>query len=184
MIHQDADMFFQRSGQISPPTTTTSICARSITPAIQTVQNPMLAPSSLDKASYHHASVEVALGMHQIPNETSSHVFPKTTQSTFLPPVHQNTFCYTEKAKENDIMDLDNSDYASTATFNSMVTSTVKKGLAESIWNPANRKVRADSVSSSQSLQPPRSTTGEAPIVFSGLTKGPGLQASRWSDGV
>ncbi|KAK5627806.1 hypothetical protein RRF57_003521 [Xylaria bambusicola] len=177
-------MFFRRPQQTFPAATATArIYAETTTPLIPPIQQPVDLPPNPDETCYLHTSIGVTLGMRQTANETSSHLFSNATQSSFVPPVQHSTLCSTDKAGEEDVnMDLDASDYMSTTTFKSTITSTVKKGLADSIWNPANHKARADSVSSVQSFPPPRNTTGEAPIVFSGLTKGPGLKASRWSD--
>ncbi|KAI0455622.1 hypothetical protein F5B21DRAFT_471028 [Xylaria acuta] len=62
-------------------------------------------------------------------------------------------------------------------------TANAPKGLSSSMWNPANENARADSVDSSQPPFKPRSSTPlsakKVEIVTSGLTKGPGLKASR-----
>ncbi|KAI0969304.1 hypothetical protein F4678DRAFT_481283 [Xylaria arbuscula] len=121
-------------------------------------------PMPVDKVGFVSSGISSS-------SETSRNVFPPTSTA----PVQQIEIQYPERAENQEDTEMDLNDCSPPSPSKS-TGSRNSRGLAASMWNPANRYVRADSVFETSS-----ETTRSAPIVTSGLTKGPGLQASRWN---
>ncbi|TGJ79794.1 hypothetical protein E0Z10_g8967 [Xylaria hypoxylon] len=125
-----------------------------------------------------------AFGMpwYQTTNQSSPGALFNTIPSTSTVPFQENRPPYNEQAEEQDDTETESVDHISTVASKSVTTDT-SKGLAGSMWNPVNMNARTDSRGSSQALFKVGSdTTKKMPIVTSGITKGPGLKASRWSE--
>ncbi|KAI1313566.1 hypothetical protein F5Y03DRAFT_389864 [Xylaria venustula] len=110
---------------------------------------------------------------------------PKTSLGAFPPtstvPVQQNNIQYSVRIEDQEDTEMELDHGSPNSPLKSTETSNSKRGLAASMWNPANGYVRVDSVDSNRLFETSSETTRSAPIVTSGLTKGPGLKASRWN---
>ncbi|KAI0434000.1 hypothetical protein F5Y09DRAFT_338117 [Xylaria sp. FL1042] len=186
MIHQEADAFFHHQQRPlpspAPPTFT-----QTQTPSAPIIQQSddqqlrlsnMLKNSSLvDKAG----SSTSVVPWHRKTDQSSPEAYLDAVLSTSATPMPQDKPSHTEQIEEQEDIEMESADYSSTLASKSTTTNT-KKGLAASIWNPANINARTDSVGSDWSFETSSDTnkTTPAPIVTSGITKGPGLKASRW----
>ncbi|TRX91761.1 hypothetical protein FHL15_007314 [Xylaria flabelliformis] len=115
-------------------------------------------------------------------DQRTNQVLPKAPLDT-TQPASAVAFQHKEHAQqieEQEDIKMGDSDYPSSPA-PKPTTTNLSKGLSGSMWNPANENARADSTHSSQVK--PRSNTSssakEVEIVTSGITKGPGLKASR-----
>ncbi len=149
-----ADMFFHvPQPPLPPPTPSTFTPATApLTPAIQqpSSQQPRLDdflgfPNSVNKDGPR------AFGMpcHQTTSQQSPKEVPNAIPSTPTILVQQDDLPNTEQMEEQEDTEMESIDYSSIAASRSTTTST-SKGLANSMWNPANRSARADSVGSSR----------------------------------
>ncbi|KAI8952851.1 hypothetical protein F4801DRAFT_539578 [Xylaria longipes] len=125
-----------------------------------------------------------AFGMplHQRTNQ----VLPKTplnaTSSVPAVTLLRGEALHAQQTEEEEDVEMGDTDYP-LPPVPKPTTTNPPKGLSSSMWNPANENARAESVDGSQTSCKSRSgTTSSAKkveIVTSGLTKGPGLKASR-----
>ncbi|KAI0816443.1 hypothetical protein GGR55DRAFT_236206 [Xylaria sp. FL0064] len=187
ITHQEADAFFHQHQRPLPspaPQTVTENPTPSA-PIIRQPVNEQLRPSNVlenskfvDKSS----SSASALPWHQSIDQSSTEAYLNAIPSISATPMHIDRPPFTEETEEQQDIEMESVDHSSTSASKSTTINT-QKGLAVSMWNPANRDGRADSVSSNWSFETSSDTTKPTPIVTSGITKGPGLMASRWNQG-
>ncbi|KAI1426756.1 hypothetical protein F5Y12DRAFT_793908 [Xylaria sp. FL1777] len=179
-----ADMFFHRPQPPLPPPTQPTF-TQATTPLTPTIQQPDSQQSLLDNAfDFSNLADKSGSRTFEISwQPTTDQLSPKTFLNAISPtsttPMQQNKVPHTGQIEEQDDIEMESFEYSSALASKSTATNT-SKGLASSMWNPANRIVRADSVSSGQSFKTGSDMTGRSAIVTSGITKGPGLKASRW----
>ncbi|KAH8157711.1 hypothetical protein CIB48_g10534 [Xylaria polymorpha] len=120
--------------------------------------------------------------LHQKTNQDLPEAVPKATSSTPTVTLQGMELLHAQRTEEQEDIEMGEADYPLPEA-PKPTTANPRKGLSSSMWNPANENGRASSVGSSQASFKPRSRTPssvkEVEIVTSGLTKGPGLRASR-----
>ncbi|KAI1351637.1 hypothetical protein F5Y01DRAFT_324910 [Xylaria sp. FL0043] len=184
VTHQEAGAFFHQHRRPlpspAPPTVTENPIPSA--PTIQQQQSRAInVPENSDLVDKSSSSAS-ALPWHQSIDLSSTEAYLDAIPSISATPMHLDKPTFTEETEEQEDIEMESVDYSSTSASKS-TTNNTQKGLAASIWNPANRNGRADSVSSNWSFETSSDTTKPTPIVTSGITKGPGLMASRWSQG-
>ncbi|GAW19242.1 hypothetical protein ANO14919_087270 [Xylariales sp. No.14919] len=169
-------MFFHQPSRAPPPT-----------PPAFTQDATPLTPS-FQQSNSHWPGLNNAIGpLNPINHDSAAtpgmpwHQATNTIPLTPIAPLQENRRpCAEQGEQEEEDIEMENSDYLSATTSKPVATDT-SKGLAGSMWNPANRNTSANSVDGSQTLfEAGSDTTKKAPMVISGITKGPGLKASRW----
>ncbi|KAI0866720.1 hypothetical protein F4860DRAFT_508220 [Xylaria cubensis] len=132
----------------------------------------------LSNPSNNNGTVSYGMPLDQRTNQA----LPKAPMNTTR-PASAVVFQHREHAQqieEQEDIKMGDSDYPLSPA-PKPTTTNLSKGLSGSMWNPANENARADFTHSSQVK--PRSNTSssakEVEIVTSGITKGPGLKASR-----
>ncbi|KAI1281477.1 hypothetical protein F5Y07DRAFT_412518 [Xylaria sp. FL0933] len=187
VLEQEADAFFHQH-QRPLPSPTPQTVTETRAPSAPVAQQPknlqprlggILENSNSDDKSSTSAS---AVPWHQKTDQSSTEAYLDAIPSTSATPMHLDRPPVTEETEGAEDIEMESVDCSSTSASKS-TTNNTQKGLAASIWNPANANERADSVSSNWSFETSSDTTKPTPIVTSGITKGPGLMASRWNQG-
>ncbi|KAI1752845.1 hypothetical protein F4782DRAFT_546170, partial [Xylaria castorea] len=183
----EADCFFHNYNRplpLSPLPTNSQATTRS---ALK-VQRPDGQQSTLNNVPYfsnppgNNGTEGFGMPLHQRINQVLPKAPLNTTQSASIVTSQREELVHAQQIEEQEDIEMGDADIPSTLAPKPTTTNPLK-GLSSSMWNPANENARADSVNSSQASVKPRSSTSssakEVEIVTSGITKGPGLKASR-----
>ncbi|KAI1111559.1 hypothetical protein F5Y14DRAFT_307620 [Nemania sp. NC0429] len=180
----EAIMFFHRPEHPLPSVPPTS--TQAATHSVPTIQQPGSLKPTLNSAphvsspNYNSSTGAVKTPLYQ-PSPTRHVIASPPVAAASMNRGELNNVV--ERAEEQGDIQMENADYSSLAAAG-LVATGPSKGLSGSRWNPANDlTIRAPSACSSQtSLKPgsdASSSTRPVEIITSGLTKGPGLKASR-----
>ncbi|KAI0545705.1 hypothetical protein F4679DRAFT_588306 [Xylaria curta] len=178
----DADQFFHRPRPSSPPPTNPQATARSAL----NIRQPDGRQPTLNDAPYLSNPPNNHTGTFGMPlYQRTNQVLPKapldTTQPASVVASPPGKPIRAQQTEEQEDVEMGDSNYPSTPAPEPTTTNPLR-GLSSSMWNPANENARVESTNSSQAK--PRSnklsSAKEVELVTSGITKGPGLKASRW----
>ncbi|KAI0539901.1 hypothetical protein GGR58DRAFT_204987 [Xylaria digitata] len=182
MIRQEANMFFPQPPiplPSTPPSTTQTAVSSTPTTQQPNIQRVELS-SSVD--STQDGARAFGTPMYQTTDHSLPKAFFSAIPSTPTAPLQENRPLCAGPVEEQEDVEMESADYLSSAAPKSTITGT-SKGLASSIWNPVNRNAGTDSECNRQApFKAGSDTTKKTQIVTSGITKGPGLKASRWCD--
>ncbi|KAI0097655.1 hypothetical protein GGR51DRAFT_577942 [Nemania sp. FL0031] len=183
LVTNGADMFFHLPPSSLPLVSSTS--AQSSTVPVPSAPQPSIqarVPHSQNLDSKNDTGA-FRIPLYQTTNQLSPGPRQNATLSTSI-----DTNQRVRALEENGDIQMGGVDYPLTATSQPKATTNHSKGLAGSRWNPANENAKIYSTGSSEaSLKPrPRSNTSSSTraveTVTSGMSRGPGLRASRWCE--
>ncbi|KAI1743520.1 hypothetical protein F4680DRAFT_444801 [Xylaria scruposa] len=179
----DADQFFHRPRPSSPPPTNAQATARSA----PNIRQPDDQQPTLNDAPYfssppnNNGTGTFGMPLYERTNQVLLKAPLDITRPASAAAFQPGELIHAHQTGEQEDIEMGDFDNPSTPA-PKPTTTNPPKGLSSSMWNPANENARVDSTNSSQAK--PRSNTlssaKEVEVVTSGITKGPGLKASRW----
>ncbi|KAI0481447.1 hypothetical protein F4859DRAFT_529322 [Xylaria cf. heliscus] len=183
----ETNLFFHGYQNPLPPSSSSPTVSRATSRLPPNAQQLNGQQSTLNNPYFSQPPHSDGTGAFGMPlHQRTSQVMPKAPRNTTLsaPTVtsQRTEFPHIQQVEEQEDIVMRDADIPLAAAPKPTSTNP-PKGLSSSMWNPANEKARAESVDNSQaSLKPHSGTCSSAKkveIVTSGLTKGPGLKASR-----